>query len=123
MKKVILSTVLLLAMSSCGTLFTSSHQDITLKGDPGTKVYDNEKILGEIGEDGVNSFKLRKSLYSKKLLLKKDGYKDMFVKVESVFNPVSVINLTNVVAWAIDLGTGKCCKYDDSIVVFEMEKK
>ena len=57
------------------------------------------------------------------MLLRKDGYKDMFVKVESVFNPVSVINLTNIVAWAIDIGTGKCCKYDDTIVMFEMEKK
>lgn len=120
---VLSAMVSLLGLSSCGTLFTSSHQDITLKGELGAKVYDKEKMLGQIDDEGIKTFKLKKSLYSKKLILKKEGYRDGFVKVDAIFNPLSVINLTNPIAWAIDLGTGKCCKYDDNIVVFEMEKK
>lgn len=124
MKKMLLSAMgMLLCLSSCGTLFTSSHQQIRLKGEPGAKVYDNEKMLGQIGDEGTESFKIKKSLYSKKLLVKKEGYKDEYIKVESVFNPISVINLTNIIAWGVDLGTGKCCKYDDTIIIFEMEKK
>ena len=41
----------------------------------------------------------------------------------TTLNPVSIINLTNIIAWGIDLGTGKCCKYDEDIINIEMEKK
>ena len=42
--------------------------------------------------------------------------------LEATLNPVSIINLTNLFAWAIDLGTGKCCKWDTDVVEIEMEK-
>ncbi|MBR6639112.1 MAG: hypothetical protein IKL35_01990 [Muribaculaceae bacterium] len=122
-KNLLLSVVMLFGLSSCGTLFTSSNQYITLKGEPNAKVYDKAKLLGETDADGEASVKLKKSLYSKKLTIKKEGFKNEEVKVDALFNPISVINLTNVIAWAVDLGTGKCCKYDESDIVFSMEKK
>ena len=122
MKKVLLMLVCALCISSCGTLFTPTKQSITFMGMPETKIYDNHKKLGEIPEDGTTTIKLKKKIHSKTLIAKKEGYKSTPITLESELNPVSIINLTNILAWAIDLGTGKCCKWDADVIEIEMEK-
>ena len=122
MKKVVLMLICALCLSSCGTLFTPTKQPITFIGMPETKIYDNYKKIGEITEDGIATIKVRKELSDKTLIAKKEGYKNTPIVLETVFNPVSLINLTNVLAWVIDLGTGKCCKWDTDVVEIEMEK-
>ena len=122
MKKVLLMLICVLCLSSCGTLFTPSKQPITFMGMPETRIYDNGKKLGEIAESGTTTIKVRKKLSNKTLIAKKDGYKNTPVTLDATFNPVSIINLTNILAWAIDLGTGKCCKWDTDVVEIEMEK-
>ena len=117
---VALSTLLL--FTSCGTLFTPTRQQIAFTGLPATKIYDNGKKLGEISEDGITTIKIKKKLNDKQLLAKKEGYKNSIITLEAVLNPVSIVNLTNVFAWAIDLATGKCCRWDNEIVEIEMEK-
>ena len=114
--------ICVLCLSSCGTLFTPSKQPITFMGMPETRIYDNGKKLGEIAEGGTTTIKVRKKLSDKTLIAKKEGYKNTPVTLETTFNPVSIINLTNVLAWAIDLGTGKCCKWDTEVVEIEMEE-
>ena len=122
MKKVLMMSICALCLSSCGTLFTPSKQSITFMGMPETRIYDNGKKLGEISEGGTTIIKVRKELSSKTLIAKKDGYKNTPFTLDATFNPVSIINLTNILAWAIDLGTGKCCKWDTDVVEIEMEK-
>ncbi len=122
MKKVLLMLTCVLCLSSCGTLFTPSKQPITFMGMPETRIYDDGKKLGEIEEDGITTIKVRKKLSNKTLIVKKDGYKNTPVTLVATFNPVSIINLTNILAWAIDLGTGKCCKWDTDVIEIEMEK-
>ena len=127
MKAKSISSLLLLAasvcMTSCGTLFTSSSQEITFTGESGIGIYDKSKKLAEIGEGGTATAKIRKKLSSKTLIAKKEGYKNTPVKLDAVLNPISIINLLSPIAWAIDLGTGKCCKWDEEIIEVEMEKK
>ena len=122
MKKVLLMLTCVLCLSSCVTLFTPSKQPITFMGMPETRIYDNGKKLGEIAESGTTTIKVRKKLSNKTLIAKKDGYKNTPVTLDATFNPVSIINLTNILAWAIDLGTGKCCKWDTDVVEIEMER-
>lgn len=122
MKKVLLMLICVSCLSSCGTLFTPSKQPITFMGMPETRIYDNGKKLGEIAEGGTTTIKVRKKLSDKTLIAKKDGYKNTPVTLDATLNPVSIINLTNLFAWAIDLGTGKCCKWDTDVVEIEMEK-
>ena len=122
MKKVLLMLICVLCLSSCGTLFTPSKQPITFTGMPETRIYDNGKKLGEISEGGTTTIKVRKELSDKILIAKKDGYKNTPITLDATFNPVSIINFTNILAWAIDLGTGKCCKWDTDVVEIEMEK-
>ena len=91
-------------------------------GMPETRIYDNGIKLGEIDESGTTTIKVKKELSSKTLIAKKEGYKNTPFILDATLNPVSIINLTNILAWAIDLGTGKCCKWDQDVVEIEMEK-
>lgn len=121
-KNLLLITIGIFFFTSCGTLFTSTKQKITFVGLPETKIYDNGKKLGVITDDGQTTIKIRKKLSDKTLIAKKEGYKNAFIELDAVFNPVSIINLTNFLGWAIDLATGKCCKWDEDVVEIDMEK-
>jgi len=123
MRESILLMSSVLILSSCGTLFTSSSQDITFTGDPGITIYDKGKKIATIGEDGIGHSKIRKKLSSKTLIAKKDGFKNTPLQVDAVFNPISILNLLSPIGWAIDLGTGKCCKWDSDIIEVEMKEK
>ena len=122
-QKFLLVAVVAFLLSSCGTLFTSTNQNIVFTGIPETAIYDSGKKLGQIKDDGETIIKIKKSLSKKILVAKKEGYKNQHVILTTTLNPISIINLTNILAWGIDLGTGKCCKYDDDIINIEMEKK
>lgn len=123
MKKLFVLLFIGLMLQSCGTLFTPTRQSIVFTGLPETAIYDNGKKLGEIKEDGETTIKIRKRISKKMLVAKKEGYKNEHIALYTTLNPVSIINLTNIIAWGIDLGTGKCCKYDEDIVYIEMEAK
>ena len=123
MKKVLSMLICVLCLSSCGTLFTPSKQAITFVGMPQTKIFDNSKKLGEIDESGTAIIPIKKKLFNKTLIAKKKGYKNTPIVLESTLNPVSIINLTNLFAWVIDLATEKCCKWDSDVIEFEMEKE
>ena len=114
--------ICVLCLCSCGTLFRPTNLSITFIGIPEIKIFDNGKKLGEIKEDGTTTIKVRKKLYNKTLIAKRRGYKNTPIILEATLNPVSIINLTNVFAWIIDLGTGKCCKWDSDIIEIEMDK-
>lgn len=124
MKKILLlSVVTMLSFTSCGTLFTSSRQNITFTGQSGIMIYDNGLKVAEINDEGTASARIRKKLSDKTFIAKKEGYKSTPLVLESTFNPISIINLANLFAWAIDLGTGKCCKWDNTVIEINMEEK
>lgn len=106
-----------MSLTSCGTLFTKSHQDVTFKGVHGTYICDSKgKYLGEIGRNGFTTIPLRKKIGAKELTAKLDGYQSRDVQVQSKFNPITVLNLLSPVAWGIDLATGKVCKFSNDVV-------
>ena len=117
-----LSLVVLLLMTSCGTLFTPTKQKIMFVGLPETSIYDDGKKLGTINDEGETTIKVRKKLSDKTLIAKKNGYKNAYIELDAVFNPISIINLNNVLGWGIDLISGKCCKWDTNFVEIEQEK-
>ncbi len=122
MKNLFILFLAALLFQSCGTLFTPTKQSITFTGLPETAIFDRGKKLGQIGEDGETTIKIRKRLSKKILIAKKEGYKTTVFPIYTILNPISIINLTNIFAWAIDLGTGKCCKWDEDIVNIDMEE-
>lgn len=122
MKKLLLLTLLSFSLSSCCTLFTPSKQTITFSGDNGVKIYDNATKIAEIREGNTATARVRKKLSDKTLIAKKEGYRNTPLILEATFNPVACINLLNVVSWAIDLGTQKACKWDNTVIEIEMQK-
>lgn len=123
MKKVVFTLLLgSVFLSSCSTIFTASKQDITFVGKEGTRIYDNGQKIATIGESGETSVSVRKRISSKELVAKKDGYKPKPVVLHTKFSTISCINLLNAIAWAIDLGTQKVCKWDNTYIEIEMEE-
>lgn len=124
MKKDFLSILMIpLLLSSCCSIFTSSKQTITFVGKEGTRIYDNGVKIATIGESGETSVRIRKKLSSKELIAKKEGYRPTPLILESTFNPIACINLLNVLAWGIDLGTQKACKWENTYFEIDMEEK
>ena len=122
MKKFFLLAGLSLCLSGCATLFTGTRQAITFAGKEGVAIYKNGIKIGEIGKSGSVTTKVKKSLSSPTLIAKKTGYKDTPLIMQTQLNGVACINLLNPLAWAIDLGTGAACKYENNYVEIEMEK-
>ncbi len=110
-----------LFLTSCGTLLTPTHQKITFIGLPETRIYDNGRKLGEISEEGMAIIKVKKKLSDTQLLAKKEGYKNSVIYLDAVLNPISILNLCDVLGWLIDIATGKCCKWDNNFIEIEMD--
>lgn len=124
MKKIISICFACLLFSSCATLFTGSRQAITFDAKmPEVGIYKDGVKLGETKNDGTFTTKIGKELSSVNMMAKKEGYKNEPFFLNTRFNGVSCINLLNIIAWAIDLGTGNACKYDRNYVEIEMEKE
>ena len=124
MKKFIFTVAILggLMCSSCATIFTSSRQTVTFTGKPGTTIYDKSNKIASINEEGVGTAKIKKQLTEKTLMAKLNGYKTLPIVLSTTLNPVAILNLADIFGWAIDVATGKVCKYSEDVVeIGEME--
>lgn len=114
-------------LTSCATLFTKSHQDVTFKGLPGTTVIDKKKntTVAEVGQNGFSTVKLRKSLSGKDFLVTRDGYEDgsahLGTKVQGAF--WANIILGGIPGMAIDAATGKMMKFNTDLVDVTLTRK
>lgn len=124
MKKVILTVLIGMSLSSCCTLFTSSRQDVTFMGPNGTKIYEAATNLriAEIKSDNTVTVKVKKRLEDKQLIAKKEGYENSPFILESSFNSAALWNLLFWPGFLIDLGTQKINKWDNPIVNIELDK-
>ena len=122
MRTILLLILASLSLSGCCSLFTSSTQSVTFVGPKDTRIYDNGQKIGTIGESGEMSIHIRKKLSSKNLIAKKEGYKPYPMQLDATFNPIGCLNLLNAIAWAIDLGTQKACKWENTYFELELEK-
>jgi len=109
-----------ISLSSCGTVFTGTKDAITFNTTPeGAKVY-------EAGIEKCTTpctYKIARSLSEKTIEIKKDGYQPKVIGLDSKFNSVSIINLTNILGWGIDAATGALKKYDTKVYNIELEEK
>lgn len=122
MKK--LSTMLLVAttllMTSCATIFTGTKDRITFNSTPeGATIY----------IDGVEQCKtpctmqVKRSISDTDVEFKLGGYETRLITLSKEFNVVSVINLGNLLGWAIDAATGSVMKYDRKSYDITLESK
>jgi len=110
MKKcIILIIITSLLTTSCATIFTGTKDRIWFKTNPaGATIYIN----------GIEQCKTPCSTNVKRKVgdtdveIKLDSYETRIIQLDKEFNIVSVINLGNLLGWAIDAASGALMKYD-----------
>lgn len=118
MKRIViaaLSSGALLLCSSCASVFCGSRARVTFD----TNVPVREATLVIDGEKhNVNSFpystKVKRGFNDTPVRASAEGYEDVRFTIYKTFNPVSVINLTNIIGWGIDAATGAMMKPDQN---------
>jgi len=110
--------VAVLSLTSCATVFTGTKDNISFNSTP-----DNATV----SINGVDkcqtpcTIPVSRSLGSTTVQLTKDGYQMKSFDLEKKFNAISIINLTDIIAWAIDLATGAVNKYDTKLYNVELK--
>jgi hypothetical protein len=113
-----LSFALLLCTSSCATIFTGTRDEILFTSEPS-----EVKIIMDgytVGKTPI-MLDVRRSLNGRWVAFEKEGYERQYVKLETGFNAVSIINLTCLICWAVDLATGAVTQFTMPSLYVEME--
>jgi len=106
-------------MTSCATIFTGTKDRIYFKSNvPGATVSLNDNELCKTPCDT----KIKRRLGTTMVEVKADGYEPKLIELDKQFNIVSVINLTNLIGWGIDLATGSVMSYDQKVYKVELTK-
>lgn len=123
MKIIRFSSALLIgaiSLTSCATIFTGTSDAITFNSTPeGAKVY-------EAGIEKCTTpctYKVSRSLSQKTVEVRKEGYENKVVGLDSKFNGVSILNLFGIVGWGIDAATGSLKKYDTKVYEIKLDEK
>lgn len=108
------------SLTSCATIFTGTSDAITFNSSPeGAKVY-------EAGVEKCTTpctYKVSRSLSQKTVELRKEGYENKVVGLDSKFNSVSILNLFGLLGWGIDAATGSLKKYDTKVYEIKLDEK
>ena len=113
---------MMLSFSSCASIFSATKQKITFAGDSGIKIYDEGNLVTEIQDDGFGKARIRKRITAKTLVAKKEGYKTSYIQLEPTLNFVALLNLTDIIGWAIDVATGKVCNWKNTFIEVQLDQ-
>ena len=106
-----------LFLQSCATLFSGTKDQINIQSQPsGAKV--------EVGGVYVGTTPCVVTMKRKNdgfIILKKEGYRDKTATLQKSFNAISILNLTDIVGWVIDLSTGAINKFEPTSYNFELD--
>ena len=127
MKKNLISVALLVLImcttSSCASIFCGSKAQVTFDC--------NVKQNVTLTIDGIKhhdvSFpyttKVARGFYDTIVKAEAEEYKTETVVIDKKFNPVSIINLCDVLGWGIDAATGAITKPSQKVYELELKKK
>lgn len=118
MKKTLFAGLILLAFSSCGTIFSGTTTPITFTSNVPAKV---EFDGVEAGKTPFTT-KVKKS-FNGVVTMRADGYESKNFELQKSFNAVSVLNLFNLLFWGVDLLTGSVNKFDKKGYEITLEPK
>ena len=116
-------SVMIFLMQSCATIFCGTKAKVTLNDS------DVEQPVNITTE--FNRFrnvmlpyvvKIKRGFKPSNVTIESEGYEPTTLTIKKTFNPVAVVNLTNVVAWGIDAGTGAMMKPEQKMYDFKMNK-
>jgi PEGA domain len=98
-----------MAMQSCATLLTGTSDRIAFNTTPPGALV----IIDGIDQCRTPcTVKVKRAMDDKEAEFKLDGYQTRVITLSKEFNTISVLNLGNLLGWAIDAVTGAVFKYD-----------
>jgi len=117
MKKTALLLIVTLIFNSCGTVFGSKKLvRLEAKDLQGVTVLVNGLEKGQ----APMSIKLKAD---DMITYEKEGYSSKTVVVDSKFNTISILNLTNLLGWGIDIITDSLKVPDTKFYTVTLDKK
>ena len=121
MKRALLLFFTFISLASCATLFTGTKAKIELTGNTSSTPVDLT-IDGRHYDQVIlpTKVKIKRGYKPSHLKATALGYEPLELKIGKTFNPVAIANLTNIVAWGIDAGTGAIMKPENKYYYLEM---
>lgn len=114
------SILITISMSSCSTILSGTKQNIQINSEPsGAKIMINGIEKGKT----PSTVRVKKSMDGESISLVKEGYETKTFQPEPSFNEISVLNLFNLIFWAIDFASGSLWKYDPKYYMIELTPK
>lgn len=125
MKKLIVSGLALLMLSSCATIFSGSKAKITVTDDemldPVDITADGKRVRRNVYLPV--RFKVKRGFRPSTVKVEANGYETETVTVYKKFNAAAVVNLTNLIAWGIDAATGAMMKPEEKVYHISMKRE
>ncbi|WP_020569045.1 PEGA domain-containing protein [Neolewinella persica] len=113
-----LGLAVLLFTSSCATILSGTREEILFTSEPsGVKVIMDGYTIGKT----PIMLDVRRNLGGRWVAFELDGYESQYVKLEADFNAVSILNLTCLICWGVDLATGAATRYSLPSLYIELE--
>ncbi|MFK8163609.1 MAG: PEGA domain-containing protein [Lewinella sp.] len=104
--------------SSCATLFSGTRDEILFTSEPsGVKIIMDGYTVGKT----PIMLDVRRNTGGRWVAFELDGYEPQYVKLETDFNAVAILNLTCLICWGVDLATGAATRYSMPSMYIEME--
>ena len=128
MKQNYLSTlmiyVLTLVLSSCASIFCGTKAKITLndsKQKQPVSITTDVKHYDQVTLPYV--VKVKRGYKPSTVTVESEGYQPTILTINKNFNAAAISNLTNIIAWGIDAGTGAIMKPEQKYYSFTMKKE
>ena len=110
--------VALFLFSSCATIFSGTRDEILFTSEPsGAKIIMDGYPVGKT----PIMLDVRRNLGGRWVAFELEGYEPQYLKLETEFNAVSILNLTCLICWGVDLATGAATRYSLPSLYIEME--
>ena len=111
MKKFLILFTVSAILSSCATLFCGSRAKVTLTSND---ISEPVNITAD-GRSHRNVYlptniRVKRGYKPSHIDIEADGYEPQSIVVDKCFNPISILNVTNLLAWGIDAATGAITK-------------
>ncbi|MEM8896920.1 MAG: PEGA domain-containing protein [Bacteroidota bacterium] len=113
------TVITLLSLTSCATIFTGSTANLRFDSNVKGAIIEMDGL--EVGRTPY-TMKVKKS-FNGIVTMRAEDYQDKSFSLPKSFNPVAIINLTNIFAWGIDYLTGAMWTFDQKGYKITLEEE
>jgi hypothetical protein len=105
--------------TGCASIFTGTTQTVQVNSTPSGA---NVSVSGLDRGQTPLPVVLKKGSNGETVTLSLPGYQQKTFQPQTVFNPVSILNLWGILGWGIDAATGAMWKYDPTFYNISLQK-